>query len=318
MGRFIIIWLIFGIRSVVDAALVGIVKLNTCAVTLFRWLLRYISTPLLLIVSYTLCRLGVIGRNYRNRTKVATQNYQCLMDKPGRIDTAWIAVRRYILEEGATWGQNRQIMSQIEACTHKLNQIVEPLHEQQVPVILAPLHMVSDVLATIVGAGTSPKNATVIVSSSAEQTKFDDTARILGGINLSYCSIHQEDKSLAKNLMTLMTETASGQKNMIIFPDITPDYTIHTGEGINNKLACRLFNRPAKLHSGVVRLSKVISAQVVFYNLYCKNGIQINIYPPVHATDIAKQLPIIIEKTIRDYPNDWLLWHSHSLYFINH
>ncbi|MEX6226359.1 hypothetical protein AB6F55_16995 [Providencia hangzhouensis] len=118
--------------------------------------------------------------------------------------------------------------------------------------------------------------------------------------------------------MTLMTETASGQKNMIIFPDITPDYTIHTGEGINNKLACRLFNRPAKLHSGVVRLSKVISAQVVFYNLYCKNGIQINIYPPVHATDIAKQLPIIIEKTIRDYPNDWLLWHSHSLYFINH
>ncbi|MDU7187457.1 MAG: ABC transporter, partial [Klebsiella sp.] len=26
----------------------------------------------------------------------------------------------------------------------------------------------------------------------------------------------------------------------------------------------------------------------------------------------------MIENTLRDYPQDWLLWHSHSLYFINH
>lgn len=318
MGRFIVVWLVFSIKKLIDLLSLYTAKLNNFFVACFRIILRYMRAPLVLAMTYALCRLGVIGRNYRNRSKVATQNYQCLTEKPDYIDAAWIAVRRYILEEGATWGQNKQIMSQIQVCTRKLDEVVAPLHQKNIPVILAPLHMVSDVLATIVGAGTTPRNATVIVSSSAEQDKFDNAARILGGVNLSYCSIHQEDKSLAKELMNLMAETASGLKNMIIFPDITPDYTIHTGEGINNKLTCRLFNRPAKLHSGLVRLSSVISAQVVFYNLYCKNGIQINIHAPVPAKDIATQMPVIIENVIRDYPNDWLLWHSHSLYFINH
>ncbi len=51
---------------------------------------------------------------------------------------------------------------------------------------------------------------------------------------------------------------------MIVFPDITPDYTVQTEEGASSKLSCHLFNRAAKLHNGVVRLSSAISAQVVF------------------------------------------------------
>ncbi|WP_272573380.1 ABC transporter [Providencia sp. PROV259] len=318
MIRFLIVWTVFSVKSCLIPFKKGYENLSHYGISSFRFLLRrgYI-VPVLLIAKLG-CRIGVFGRKYRNQNKVATQNYRSLVETNGNVDARWAAIQRFILEEAATWGQNRQIMAQLQACILALDSVVAPLHQQNKPIVLAPLHMVSDVLATIVGSGVTPGNATVVVSSSAEQQKYNASARELGQVNLSYCSIHQDNKSLATQLMTLMTETATGQKNMIVFPDITPDYTIQTEEGMSSKLSCQLFGRAAKLHNGVVRLSNAISAQVVFYHLYYQNGLKIKIYPPIAAKDVAAQMPVIIENSIREYPNDWLLWHSHSLYFISH
>lgn len=318
MIQFLIVWTVFSAKNCLKPFKKGYEKLSHSAMSSLRFLLRKGNIAVILAIAHGFSRIGIFGRKYRNRNKVATANFHSLINKDGRIDAGWIAVRRFILEEGATWGQNRQIMAQIQACTSELDRIVAPLHQQKKAVVLAPLHMVSDVLATMVGAGVTPGSATVVVSSSAEQQKYNASARELGQVNLSYCSIHQDYKSLASSLMTLMTEVATGQKNMIVFPDITPDYTIQTEEGMSSKLSCHLFNRAAKLHNGVVRLSSAISAQVIFYHLYYQNGIQIKIYPPVATKDVATQMPVIIENAIRDYPHDWLLWHSHSLYFISH
>ena len=140
----------------------------------------------------------------------------------------------------------------------------------------------------------------------------------MGGVALSYCSIHQDNTSLASELMALMTNVSAGRENMIIFPDIPADYTVQTPEAQSGKISCRIFGRPAKLHSGVQRFSRIVSAQVVFYHLYYQHGIKIKIYSPLSPKEVAANLPPIIENTLRDYPQDWLLWHSHSLYFINH
>ncbi|MGG4608404.1 lysophospholipid acyltransferase family protein [Providencia sp. Me31A] len=318
MIRFLIVWTVFSVKSSLMPFKKGYRKLSHSGVALFRGLLRRGGIAPILASANLLCRIGILGHKYRHQNKVATENYRSLIKEKGRIDARWIAVRRFILEEAATWGQSHQIMAQVQTCTFALNRVVAPLHQQKQPVVLAPLHMVSDVLATMVGAGVTPGNATVVVSSSAEQQKYNASARELGQVNLSYCSIHQDNKSLASRLMTLMTETATGQKNMVVFPDITPDYTVQTEEGMSSKLSCHLFNRAAKLHNGVVRLSNAISAQVVFYHLYYENGLKIKVYSPVAAKDVASQMPAIIESAIRNYPNDWLLWHSHSLYFISH
>lgn len=318
MIRFLIVWTVFSTKSCLMPFTKGYKKLSHGGLAYLRFFLRHSHIVLILIITKFLCQIRVLGHKYRNQNKVATANYRSLIKADGQIDARWIAVRRFVLEEAATWGQNRQVMAQIQTCVTALDSVVAPLYQQKKPIVLAPLHMVSDVLATMVGAGVTPGNATVVVSSSAEQEKYNASARELGQVNLSYCSIHQDNKSLASRLMTLMTETATGQKNMIVFPDITPDYTIQTEEGMSSKLSCHLFGRAAKLHNGVVRLSTAISAQVVFYHLYYQNGLQIKIYPPVAAKDVAIQMPVIIENAIREYPNDWLLWHSHSLYFISH
>lgn len=61
----------------------------------------------------------------------------------------------------------------------------------------------------------------------------------------------------------------------------------------------------------------MMSAQVVFYHLYFDNGLKIVIHPPVAARKLKDDMPRIIEQSIRDYSTDWMLWHSHSLFFIN-
>lgn len=316
MTRFLIVWGVFSVRKW-SAQLAWrhrpFVAYGQKAV---RAVMRYTPMSLLLLTVRTLCTLRLLGRQYRGRTAVATQNYRCLIGGDGRVDAAWIAMRRQLLEMGATWGQHPATLRQMQACTQELDAVVAPLVAQKTPVVLAPLHCVSDILAAMVGAGVTPGKASVVVSSSAES--YTVASRAMGGVALSYCSIHQDNTSLASELMALMTNVSEGRENMIIFPDIPADYTVQTHEAQSGKISCRLFGRPAKLHNGVQRFSRIVSAQVVFYHLYYQQGIKIKIYSPLSPKEVAATLPTIIENTLRDYPQDWLLWHSHSLYFINH
>lgn len=316
MTRFLIVWSVFSVRKWSAQLSWRYRPFIGHGQKAVRTLMRYIPMPLLLTIARALCWLHLLGRQYRGRTAVATQNYRCLTGADGHIDAAWIAMRRQLLEMGATWGQHPITLSQIQACTQELDAVVAPLVAQKTPVVLAPLHCVSDILAAMVGAGVTPGKASVVVSSSAES--YTAASRKMGGVALSYCSIHQDNTALASELMALMTNVSEGRENMIIFPDIPADYTVQTHEAQSGKIRCRLFDRPAKLHSGVQRFSRIVAAQVVFYHLYYQQGIKIKIYSPLSPKEVAAKLPTIIENTLRDYPQDWLLWHSHSLYFINH
>jgi lauroyl/myristoyl acyltransferase len=311
-----VLWCVFTAKNGLDRLYRLRQDIARVEIVVLRKLVRYVPIPVVLSVARGLCALRLTGRGFRSQNAVATENFRCLTGQTSPINAVWIAVRRRLLEEAATWGQHPALLRQLRTCADTLDAVVAPLHQQSIPVILAPLHSVSDVLAAIVGASVTPGNASVVVSASAE--RYNQHARTLGGVQLTYCSIHQENKTLASNLMSLIADVAAGVQNMIIFPDISPDYTLQAEGALAAKLPCRLFGRAAKLHHGVVRLSGVIRAQVVFYHLVYDRGLQIHIHPPVAANAVAGTLPGIIEQTLREHPQDWLLWHSHSLYFINH
>lgn len=316
MIRFLVVWSVFSLRKWTAQLALCCSPLMTFGKKLTCKIMRHIPMPMLLGLMHLLCRAGVIGRQYRQRSYVATENYRCLIGAEGEIDAAWMNLRRQLLEMGATWGQHPAALSQLQACINELDRVVAPLVAEKTPLVLAPLHCVSDILAAMVGAGVGPKKASVVVSSSAES--YTLAARTLGGVALSYCSIHQDNTELAGSLMKLMNDVMEGQENMIIFPDIPADYTVQTHEAQSGKIACRIFDRTAKLHNGVQRFSRIVSARVVFYHLYYQQGLKIKIYSPLTPKEVTKNLPIIIENTLRNYPQDWLLWHSHSLFFINH
>ncbi|MGG6102207.1 ABC transporter [Pantoea allii] len=259
--------------------------------------------------------LKLIPRDVKWRAAVAEANRQCLLQDNKKFDYIWLTQRRKLLIEAVTYGQNRRLLRELAACSAQLNDVVEPLQRAGQPVLLAPLHMVSDILTTMVGAAAYPGKATVITSRSADA--HSEAERRLGGLDLTYCSIHEDNKNIAGNLMTSVMAAAENKRNIILFPDITPDFTQFASKDKAEKLPCRLFDRPASLHSGIIRLARMMSAQVVFYHLYFDNGLKIKVHDPLAARKLKDDMPRIIEQSIRDYSTDWMLWHSHSLFFIN-
>lgn len=313
--RFFAVWVYLAWRDVLTKIARSFVPLRRVHGRAVCWLLRHGNYRWFLGLAALSRWLRLSNRAERRRAFVAAANKQCLIDDGREVDFAKISQRRRLLDLAATYGENPQVLAQLARCQAELNAVVEPLHQAGQPVVLAPLHMLSDVLAGMVGAGVFPGQATVIVSASAEV--YHENARQRAGVNLSYCSIHDDNREIAGNLAGAIMQAADHQRNIMIYPDITPDYTINTNEAKTAKLSCRLFDRPAHLHSGVIRIARALSAQVVCYYLYYDQEIKIHIYPPMAARSLKAKLPEIIETSIARHPGDWLLWHSHSLFFIN-
>lgn len=313
--RFFAVWVYLSWLNAIGSLARQLVKIGQIRNAFVCWLLRYLPYGAVLWIFRCTYVLPFVGRSLKNRAFVADANKQSLLDKHGQKGFVFTTQRRLVLEMAATWGQNRQILAEIAQCRKQLNEIVEPLHMAGKPVILAPLHMVSDVLAGIVGSGLTPGKTTVIVSSSVEA--FQLQARSLGGIDLDYCSIHDDNREIAGNLTEAIMEAADLKRNIMIFPDITPDYTINTNPDATAKMSCQLFGRAAHLHSGILRVARMLAAEVVFYHLYDDCGLKLHAFTAVNARDLKKVMPEIIENSIRQYPDDWMLWHAHSLFFIN-
>lgn len=313
--RFFAVWAYLAWRNSLATLMRSLSPLRKAQRSAACWLLQHGDYRWFLALATLGRRLRLGDRGERRRAFVAAANKQCLLGDGRKLNFAGLSYRRRLLDLAATYGQNPQIQAQLDRCKAQLNAVVEPLHQAGSPVVLAPLHMVSDVLAGMVGAAAFPGQATVIVSSSVEI--YQEEVRQQRKVNLAYCSIHDDNREIAGNLMEAIMEAADHQRNIMIFPDITPDYTVNANAAATAKLHCRLFDRPANLHSGVVRIARALSAQVVFYYLYYDQEIKIHIDPPVQARSLKARLPEIIEASITRNPEDWLLWHSHSLFFIN-
>lgn len=315
MMRFLPVWLYLNFKELFDKLIRNCQWLFKGYCRVVCWLMKNISISMAFKFLHIKRVLGMIGSHQKNLSQISRENKRCLLGDAFKIDFTWVAQRRQILDFAATYGQNKTIIAQLAQCSLQLDEIVKPLHQAGTPVILAPMHMVSDILAGIVAGNTYPNKGTVIVSVNAEMYQEQD--RVRGGINLSYCSIHGNNESIAGNLVGACMEALDHKTNIIIFPDIVPDYTEQAGAAHSSKIKCHLFERPAHIHSGVVRLAKMISASVVMYYLYYEDGIKIHIYPVMNDKEVREKLPELIESAIKNNPQDWLLWHLHSLYFFN-
>lgn len=317
--RFYTVWVFFVWKNFLMKLFKKIALLRALNIKIMCWLLKhgnYRWFRWFLWFAEFVSKLGLSSRQDRKNAYVALANKQSLLNVGHKLDYVRLSQRRRLLELSGTFGQNPQVLAQLEACKAQLNAVIEPLHRARERVVLAPLHMVSDVLAGIVGGGVYPGKATVIVSVGSEIT-YSEEDRQRGGVNLTYCSIHDDGREIADNLMKAIIETKKNKQNIIIFPDITPDYTMNVTTSNTKKLRCQLFGRPANLHTGVIRIARAMSAKVVFFFLYYDDGIKINILPAVPEKDLEKKLPVIIEASISQRADDWLLWNSHSLFFVN-
>ncbi|EFD7786270.1 TPA: ABC transporter [Escherichia coli] len=259
------------------------------------------------------CNIGFLYYGNKNKINLAEENFRCLTGGMPRHSLSWTQIQRVILEDAATWGRNKKILEEIQQCAEQLNHIVSGLRQQGRNVILAPLHIVSDIIAGMVASHVAPRISTIIVSSGAE--KFREVCRTNENARLYFCSIHQDNIAFSRQLSAVINDVIEGKQNIIIFPDIPPTYTSMVSALGRNKIKCKLFGRPAKLHDGILRLSKIMSASVLFFYIYYDDGLKIKIYSPVESENIAVKAPEIIEESIREHPEQWTLWHNGFLFF---
>jgi lauroyl/myristoyl acyltransferase len=278
-------------------------------------LYRILPLGIILRLERVRCSLGLVAKEIKVNDSIATANFHCLSGNTRKLHYRWNAQRRKTLDILATWSCHPEIRRQISACAQQLDNVVTPFYQAGEPVILAPLHFVSDILAVMVAAQVPPKKSTVIVSSSADNYRQKDRQYI--NLDIDYCSIHQDNPQIANSMMTAIDEARNNFRNIIVFPDITPDFTAHTNDQRAARFACELFGRKGNLHNGVPRLARTLKATVVVYYLTFDSEIRIHIAPPQSYQKIKKELPCLIESAISQYPDDWMLWHSHSLFYIN-
>jgi len=302
--------------DVFNRAFRGCLWLGGLRFRLARVLLRHLHYRWLFGLAHLARAVGLTGSAQRYRSLVARENCRCLLGDSQQIDFTWMSQRREILEIAATWAQNPAFVQEIEACAARLKQALQPLLDAKTPIILAPMHNVSDIVAVIIGAKAVGLPLTVIVSSNADVYHPQDRQQA-GLENISYCSIHAPAEGRASQLMHDLPECAAGERVMLLFPDMVQEYTKLAATGEMGAYPCRLFDRPASLHNGIVRLSRAISAQVVFYSLSFDKGLVISVDAPVAARQLPQRMPEIIEDALRRYPGDWLLWHLHTLFFTN-
>ncbi|EAO9906877.1 TPA: ABC transporter [Salmonella enterica] len=267
----------------------------------------------LMIITKFLCKLKVIKFWKNDLDVVAEENFKCLMGKKPAVSLTWSQVRRILLDEGATWARDKEIEKQITDCAKILDDYVSGLKKKGDTVILAPLHFLSDTIATVIASRISPKVSTVIVSNGAE--KYREVCSNIESGKLNFCSIHQGNNDFSMGLIPVINDVMEGKQNIIIFPDIPVDYTKTVSNLSGYKFNCKIFNRAASLHTGVIRLSKILSATVVFFYIYYDDGIKINILKSVKKDELKHDIHRIIEDAIKTNPEQWLLWNNYSLFY---
>lgn len=308
----VVLWLNITWKNYVDKVVSIANKLALLRIRIICFLLTLSHYQLVLTAGKIIHFCFPARRQEKLLLKVANENQRCLLGElRTKNDYIWLNKRRRILELAATWGANKALREQLASCTRQLNAIVEPLHQAGHPVVLAPLHMVSDVLAGIVGSRVYPQQATVIVSSSAQQFPPGED------IPITYCSIHDSQQQIARHLTASLDDALQHKTNIMLFPDITPDFTHQVNISNSAKSKHILFGRAAHLHNGILRISRILAAEVVFFYLYYDKGIKIFIYPPVSYREVKEKMPVIIEQSINNHADEWLLWHTHSLFFFN-
>lgn len=220
------------------------------------------------------------------------------------------------LKETLLYMNDEQIISQLHECARELDAYIRLNLSGEKPVILSPLHMTSDVLASVMCGFLSPKE-TVVISTHQDDTLGTNEAGSLTKMGVNLIKIDPELADAAA-LRRLIRNVKAGTSQLVIFADAPLEVTLAlTGKQMRT-YDCSLFGRPAHLHSGLNELARLSQSQVVFFGLYCERSrLRLAIFGHSQAEELPARTPMIIEHALHSFPQAWLLWHTPSFFYFN-
>ena len=220
------------------------------------------------------------------------------------------------LKEKLLYMNDEQIIAQLNDCARELKCYMQENLSSDCPTILAPLHMTSDVLASVMCGFISPRQ-TLVISTHREGSLGSNEADSLKKMGVNLVSLNPEftsDSSLRRVLRSVKAQ----HSQLVIFADAPSEVTLMlTGKQMRT-YDCRIFGRPAHLHAGLNELARLSQSQVVFFGLYAEKGhLRLAIFGHAQADELPMRTPAFIEDALQNYPEAWLLWYTPSFYYFN-
>lgn len=213
--------------------------------------------------------------------------------------------------------RNPILLAQLEQCADTINQYILTM-DQNHPVILAPMHFVSDLVVGVMSSMVSPRRA-IIISTHEDDALCENEDEVLRLLNISMKKSNPLHIKISE-LKSLIRSVKQRKENFIIYPDALPEVTYQLTQKNMKTFKCHLFKREAKLHYGIVELARMCDAQVLFYGIYYdkeKQKINVDIYGESSHQELEVNAPKFIEGAILKHPEDWMLWSSPSFFYFN-
>ncbi|MFK0380228.1 hypothetical protein [Pandoraea sp. NPDC090278] len=225
----------------------------------------------------------------------------------------WICKSRL---EALFYLRNKQLIQELENCAQKLTDAIHQAKPAGRPIILAPMHMHSDLLATLVCARAVNGPVAVVTAHDDISAPTEDIEKLRKvGIEIERINPLERDST---RLLTTIRRLRKGEITLISFPDAPPEIT-HRVFGFSMRtLDTKLFEGAARIHSGIIELSRLSGAHTIFVCLrWTRHGFDIEILNVLAPNELVENLSLTIERSIRRYPDSWLFWHSPSLFSFN-
>lgn len=212
--------------------------------------------------------------------------------------------------------RNAHIEAEVRKCANELKEAMHGCDN----VILAPLHYYSDYMAAAVAALATDKriNLLSVYENNGYERKFGQCFDGLIGRANQRDPLARSSAEAAKVLRSFTDSKKTDQEQLVVFPDITPEYSCRiTGKYIKYQKV-QLFGRGALMHPGVFRLAKITGMDVLVFLIFYKEGnIYLHIVDRISPEAITDALPRAIEAALKRYPENWLLWNYTSFYYFN-
>lgn len=262
-----------------------------------------------------LCRLPVTPgvRALRDRLRGVTceRLRRGLVDTPDGIGYP-VAMRRRTMLDAAVCSAAPSVMPMLEACAAQLDEAMLRASRRGVPPVLAPLHVCSDITATVVAALTTPRRTHVFSIYGQERIGFME-ARHLQAQGIAVIQ-HAPDASSGAH-RAIMRELRERTANLVIFPDILPQFSeAYLGYPMRTR-DVSLFGRQARLHVGAETFARMAGGGILpFYVYWEADRLAIRIFD---ACDDLDDVARCLEQALRAHGDQWLLWHYASLFYFN-
>lgn len=256
-------------------------------------------------------RFGANAALDRARAVTWAGNHRRILGVPARLRYASVARRRLALHS-ALYHTEPGLMAMIADCAATLARTRDERLPGGTPCIFAPLHVCADAVAAMTVAMVAPRRTHVYSIYPDGYFGASQMSRLQAcGLELIQ---HHPDEAPAQQ-RAMIRELRAGTANLVIFPDILPQFT--TGL-LGRQMRTRpvsLFGRPARLHCGAEELARLAGATVIpFYIHWADGRLAIRVFDPCADTDGVARC---IEQALREHGDQWLLWHFPSLFYFN-